>query len=264
MTEEVTLQDETPVEVIEEQSLDSAPNTEAEVAQEVDQESINKTINRKHFEMKEAERNQAAAEKERDELQKKFDELERSNTPKTVPDIPDRYDFDSDLEFQQAVESRDVVVRQIAKQAGQRETLQQQQYDTQQRQYQQEQLEQSKANAAYEDKVTKFGISADDSKQALTNIELLGGVGAELSARIVKSDIGPLMVQYLSTNPLEVDAIQKMSVFDQGDYFRELTTKAEQLKPKQSETPAPPTDIQGGGIDTELGKYPLSQGASFE
>ena len=253
---EETLQGES-AEVVETEVVAETPTESA--PEEKSQESIQKVINKKHFQAKEAERNAQAEKQRADDLQRQLDEA-NVQTPVEVPDLPDPYDDN----YETQIQARDNIIRQRAAY----DAAQQQQYQTQETNRQQAQAKQqaelrSKAEK-YTERAIDMGITAEELQeagQAVANY----GISEDLTMAILGDEEGALLTKYLAANPSEMDTLANMSSYDAAMHIeRNVRSKAAALKPKTTKAPEPPADIEGNGVDGEFARLGLIKGAQFE
>lgn len=263
MTEEAVIDttNDEYVEEVQEVTEEVTPETDKETSEapDVNQENINKAINRKHFQMKEAERKAEAERLRAVELENKLQQYEREQAEVEVPDYPDPYDDD----YEDKLRQRDQIIRQRAEAD----------YSQQQARYQQEQQAQTAQQAknaeiqkqaeAYSANAEKLGVTPEALQAAGQAIAPY--VSEDLSMAILREPDGALITQYLASNFSEVDKLASMNTYDAAIYMETaVKAKVAELKPKQTNAPSPATDIKGGSVDPSLGKYPLTSGATFE
>lgn len=235
------------------ETSDLAP--ESEKTEQINQEAINKAINKKHFEKMQALR-------ERDAALARLAQLEQQ-IPKNdivVPELPDPYDDN----YRQKMQEREAIIAYKAVMDAQKAQMEAQRvYNRQieqQKQYQQ--LEHSVKS--YTDKAKSYGISEAElaaAGQAVADY----GISNDLTIAILNDSDGALITRYLASNPAEIEALNSLNPYGQAIYIeRNIRGKATALKPKHSNAPKPPTMVDGRGVDPILGKYPLLKGAKFE
>jgi len=231
------------------------PQVDDEVAK---QEAINKAINKKHFEAKQAER-------ERDEARAKLAELQKAEQERqaaTVGNIPPAPDpFDDDYEVK-AMAREDAIRKQASFEAENQVLLQQQQRQ-QQEQAQAKAVAQSEAITAYAAKANELGVKQDEL-QAAGNTVAQYGLSDDLIMHILKDSEGPLITKHLAANPQEGFQLASMSPYAVGSFLDGIKQKASALKPKTTEAPPPAERLSGNGVDTNKGQFHHIGGAKFE
>ena len=252
-----------PTKIENQDGAELAPASEAQHEEQaqvetVNQDAINKAINKKHFEAKQAER-------ERDEALAKVAEFEKKQQEQLaaqvgdIPPMPDAFDDDFDAK----VKARDdALLRKAEFDAQQNLYLQQQQF--QQQQEQQRRAEEVQKQAAnYTDKAKEYGISNEELNKA-GNLVASYGVSDDLTMAILSDSEGPLITQYLAANPMEISALNSGNPYIAGAKLAEIKIKASALKPRTSNAPEPATKVQGSSVDADANQYQHIKGAKFE
>ena len=221
------------------------------------QQLINDRIGKVTFQAKQAER-------ERDELREqiaKRDEEDRAAEAARagdIPSIPNELDDD----FAEKMAERDAAIRRQTQFEASQANYQQQQKDQQALAQQQVQAEQQKTLIAYNARAAELSIDAQEL-QAAENAIVSFGVTGDLASHIMSDPDGPLIVKELAANPSDAMTLINLSPFQQGAYLDQIKAKAEALKPKPTNTPAPSDVLTGSGAQVDAGKYPNSGGATF-
>lgn len=244
-----------------EQGAELAPDSETQHEQkaeaDVNQDAIQKVINKKHFEAKEAERKAAEFQKQLEEYQRKEMEAQASRF-QSLPEAPDPFEdnYDEKLKsYQQAIYEKAKFDAQ--NEAYQQQTLQQQQLE----QAKKAQELQAKAQT-YESRAKELGISKEEVQltgQTLVN----AGLNEDLANAILEDSDGPLMAKYLSANLSDLEVLQSSNPYLAGAKLNEIKQKANALKPKSSKAPEPATIVKGSTVDTESKRFVHSKGATF-
>jgi hypothetical protein len=237
---------------------ESAPQSE-EAKAEAKQQAIQETINKKHAQAKQAER-------ERDDALARVAQFEAAQREKeaaqiaAIPDYPDEYDDN----FQQKLAERDAaLVRQAQFNQSQQSYNQQQQQQAQAQQQKQELATQTAA-ANYNARATELDISGS-VLQAAGQAVAGFGIGEDVVMHILTHKDGPLITKYLADHPVEAIDLAGMSPITQGVYLEQVHSKALAASPKakKSNAPSPPSDISGAGVNSDSGAFPNSKGATF-
>ena len=124
---------------------------------------------------------------------------------------------------------------------------------------------------AYQDSVTKFNGTAqtfgiDQNQLAVMGqtIASYGGLTPDVSSFVINDEQGMLIYQHMAANPLDIQTVNNMTPMQAGVFLESVKTKQAALNTKKtSDTPDPPDRLDGGGVDTDAGKYPYSKGAVF-
>ena len=209
-------------------------------------ENVQKVINRKHWQAKEAERKLEAANKRLAELESKLN----TNQEPQIPEMPDTYD----PEYAAKVMDRDKKVAEHAQwKANQDFQVKQQQTQAEEaRRKQQEQLQQQ--ITVYDQRVVQSGISPEESIQQQNIVAPV--LGADLSYFVLNHAEGPAIVKYLSQDVMALDKIANMHPMDAASYIgTEVVKKAVKVKKSATtQTPDPPETLgkgAGGGTKSQ-------------
>lgn len=251
--------EETPVESAE---LATASEAEHEEQPQVDeqakaQEAINKAINKKHFEAKEAERRAEEAERQLQEFQRKEQERMAAQYA-DIPPIPDAFDDDYDAK----IKARDEALLAKARFDAQQQTLQQQEQARQQQAQADKARQFQEKAASYSKKALELGIKQEEL-QAAGNTVANYGLEDGLVLHILSDEDGPLITKHLAANPQEGYELAQTSPYEVGLKLASIKEKAKALKPKKSNTPPPTEKVEGSAV-TPDDSYAHIKGASFE
>lgn len=231
------------------------PQVDEEAAK---QEAIQKAINKKHFEAKQAER-------ERDEALAKVAEFEQKKREElaaqagNIPPLPDPFDDD----YEQQLKAReDALIAQANYNAQNQAYLHSQQIQ-QQQEAQAKQQAQAKLEQDFLTNARSTGAK-DDEIVSVVNTLVQAGLQGDLGSAIMADKDGFFIAKHLAENPMEAYELSTMNPILAGAKYAELRSKASALKPQVSKAPKPVTNLQGNGVDPELGKYKYLDGATFE
>lgn len=222
------------------------------------QAKIDYAFAKKQKELREERQLREKEAQKRQELEQRLAKYETGQRPE-VQALPDPYDPEYDLKIAQRE-------KQIRKQ---------EQWD-QQKRYN-EQLSQQQAQEARNAHIKRVNDAVQtfqkrtkalglDEKQVAESEALIAQFvtpqSAELVEHFLTDDDGPLIVQFLASNPFELDKLSSMSVAKAAVYIeRKVKPNAQKLKPATTQTPKPATVLEGkGGEDIN----PLIKGATFE
>lgn len=240
-------------------ATDSDDRHEEQDQADVNQEAIQKVINKKHFEAKEAERKAEALQKRLDEIEAK--QFEQSNQPQNVPPLPDVFDDD----YEQRIAERDRIITQNAQIEFTRKQQEQQSLYQQQIEQQKQAEALNEKLTSYTNKAKELNISSSELQEA-ANIVGMYGLNEQVQLAIVSDDKGPLITKYLAKHPQEVEALNaslSQGFVAAGQVYEAIKLKAANSKPKTTNAPTPPTRVDGGAVDSDSAKYPHSKGAKF-
>lgn len=212
---------------------------------EEQQQVFNEAIAKKVAKQREAERKAEEIERKFQEAQAKLAKYETPIRP-DIPPPPDRYDFNSDSEFQQAIQHRDALIARAtafdvqANWERQQEQFRQQQAQAEQQRKMQELVE------SYSSKADKLGIAAAELQAAGQQVAQYG-IPERIAARILRDERGPEVTVYLSRNLAELDTLANMEPEDAAVYIETvIKPKSRRNPPKLPTEPAEP--IKGAGV----------------
>lgn len=222
---------------------------------EESQEAVNKRIGKLTFEKRQAER-------EKLELAERLRALEEQFKP-TEPELPNPPDPFADDYDEQMAQYNEKMRQRIAWETEQKYKQEQQQQA--QVQQQQQQLEQVRQQAAdYATNAERLGIDKARLAQAGNTVAQYG-INQDVAKAILADEQGPLITDYLASNVAELDQVVRMPPVQAALYIESrVKPKLQQLKPKTSSTPKPPSSIASTNVDKDLGKYPHLGAAKFE
>jgi len=192
---------------------------------------------------------QRQAERERDELKKKLEEIETKSQPVLskvdIPPIPDSWDDN----YEARIRERDNAIMQNAKfEAAEAQRLQaqaEQQRKTEREQFNRQQ-ELSETLATNSKKLGVDPARLDSAQEVL--VKQISDSGRDMTRivdRLLSDPMGALMIQHLATNQLDMHDIIYASPEDAGFLLAEVKQKAALLKPKPSSAPSPATTLSG-------------------
>jgi len=243
-----------------EQTSDAEGKTDEEPKKKINQEAVNKKINKLYSEKKQAEEKATQESAKRAELEAKLEELTKTKLP-DIPPLPDVLD----PEYTKKLQERDEIIRQHGAVEHEQKLLE----DAKKAAVQAE----LKTDQEYvKTIIDKFDTTTATLKLDKTSVEkssmVVGSAipGKTALARfLLESDDGPLNVLYLANadNAQELDKISKMSEVQAAVYIATVVApKAASLKPKQSSTPDPPYTPRGRAKN--VAEYANLEGATFE
>lgn len=207
------------------------------------QEAANKAINKKHFQFKEAERQQKAAEDRASELEAKLQSMEQGSEP-VVPAIPDPYSENYEAE----VKAYGEAIQRKTQFDQRQQFAQEQQSRTQQEAQQAETKRVNDLISGFNDRATQLGLDQTEIDQAGDTVAQYG-INQDLVFFLLEDNEGPLITKYLAANPLELEALRNMNPMQAAIKVNsEIRERASSLKPQVSNAPEPPETINGGGV----------------
>lgn len=228
------------------------------------QKVFDAAINRQHSKYREAERAKQDTQAQLTAANGRISDFEANQPKPVIPKLPDRFDFDSDGDFDAAVATRDATIVAVAQhQQIQANIAQAATTENEQAQLAEQQVRVNNAQTLVENSA-KLGISNDDLGKA-TAVVGSYNLSTEIRTGLMTDPDGPVMLAYLAANPLEVEALQNMGVFDASNHLGTvIRQKASALKPKTSDAPPPPDVLSGNGAPEGKGKLPNDMGYTLE
>lgn len=214
--------------------------------------------------MAEAKREKREIEQKLAQQQEELDRI-RSQQPQetrpNVPEIKDKFDYDSDEEYFRAISDRDKAIADGAKFDAKQEVLQQQAQYQQQQALQAEAQEAQKLYVGYLDNAEKNGVGRAKAEESAAALVQFGfndnGLGRILLA---EPDAG-LIVPFVASNVDAMDSLTSASLHNVGRVIDSIRAKAAALKPNVTEAPDPIGSVGGSAVPpAERGP----KGASFE
>jgi len=224
----------------------------------IPQEKINERINKKHLELMEAREANERLAKEKSELEAKLAEINKPGGLKPVPDIPDSFDPD----FHEKLQERDRIL--VANSEYEhRVRLNQAAIDkvNYEKSVQEEKVRTEKVNS-YRERIAKFGLDEAKLTKAESNVVRFLP-NQDVKQFILEDDNGPLIVQHLNDNPVELTKVATMNPIAAALYLKETVSKiAKKLQPNPTSTPDPIRINKGRAAPDET--HPDNVGATFE
>lgn len=222
------------------------------------QRNNQKAINKQHLKFRDEERKRIELEGRVAETERKISEQQGADQDIVIPEMPDSFDDDYDVKVKQ----RDEAIRRNAMQDQKRQSALDQNVVSQQEQERSKRESAQNRNDKFMENAVKLGVNAEnliESQNSVVNY----GVPPEIAAAIVEDDIGPLIVQHLAANPLDLHDLVNLPPMQAGITFERIKTKAATLKPKPSAAPDPSTDLGGRTGSYKNGKLG-PEGAVYE
>lgn len=244
---------ETEDTTVEESSASTPENDAGE--QPVITPEAQKIIAEKAFKEREAKREANEAKRELEEIRR---QQATAQVP-TIPPIPDRYDFDTDAEYELAIRDRDDKIRKVATHE-QEQALEKQRAEEAEKAHWEEQARQLQT------KVVNYASNADKLGIDKANLETAGRVvetylRQDIQVAMLDDEDAPVVTMYLASNPQAIDQLNNANSLNIGKIYADIAGKAAALKPKQSSAPPPADILEGGAPPLE---DPRLDGMTFE
>lgn len=248
-------------EVEEPQQLDEAtPAEPVETAETKDEpEDLRKVIAEKEKVIAEKAFKEREARRRADSLDKRLKELEAKQNPEfdgVIPPKPDPFDDDYDKKIQAREDALQRKARADLMSIQQKEA----EAEAQRKREREEYEKQQKQQADFRRNAAELGVDQEVlSKSAQTVISY--GVTPDIEDALMSDKDGPLMLNYLAANPLELADLIEASPLRAGMLLADVKSKSLKLKPKPSSAPPPAQTVEGRGAPKrERGP----KGATFE
>ena len=217
-----------------------------------------KAINKQHAKYREEERKRIKAEDKAKELEDKLTAIESAKVETDIPPLPDPYDDD----FEAKVKARDEAIKRKATEDAQKSIVTQQQNAQEEDAKKADQKRVDNLITNYTSRISTLGLSAEAVRVAGDKV-VEYGISSDLAEFILKQEDGPLITQYLSENPIELDNLRNMTVIDGAMRINsDIRNAASSLKPQASTAPDPAETLSGRGAGEQV--HPLLKGATFE
>jgi hypothetical protein len=222
------------------------------------QEKTEFAFQKKQKQLKEETRKREDIEQQLKETQAKLAEFTTVKRP-VVPPVPDTLDPNYDV----LTAERDEIIRaQVKFDTDANAQTAQQEVNTQ-NYINQRNKEVAAKKVAYEAKVVDLGISTEDaSKYDKVVADSLGQAHWQTAEYMVSHEQGPLIVKYLATHPLELDALSELSPLQAvAEIEKAIIAGAKDPEPAKPNTPDPSKVLDGKGAPKV--KHPALKGATF-
>lgn len=215
-------------------------------------------VNRQHKKYRDEERVRVKETSRADTAERELEELQAKNAEVVIPPVPDKY---SDT-FEADIKERDDAIAAQEKQNATNELAVAERKKKDDARLTEEEAVLTKRVAGFDSNMVSHGLNPADTKAAADTV--IGyGISTAFQDVLLEDPDGPLFVQYLADNPLELEEMDKMSTFQLVTHMNgEIRQKALLLKPKTSGAPNPPRQIKGGGAPDQ--KENWEKGAVYE
>ncbi len=252
--DETIVEDDVDKEIVD----DDKKIKEKEVKKRTQQDKIDFAFSKKQKQFQEEKRLRKEAENKNAQYKQQLQKFQQPKRP-DIPEMPDMLD----PQYEQKLQLREETIK---AQVIHDQRLKMQQQHNKQRQQQQLQAranELKQKTNAYAERSKNFGISDEDAKKYEDSIApFISPKNAKIAEYILDHEQGPLIVKYLSKNPMEMEKLSSMNPMNAAVYISStIAEKSAKVKPKTSKTPAPGKTIKGKGGTT---KNAALEGATFE
>ena len=247
-----------------EPQAEPTPETEPTPAEETPPDGFigldkhQKEVNHQHRKFRDEERDRVKAEERASTAEKQLDELKQKQAEVVIPAVPDPYSET----YQADIKERDEAIAAQTKQNAANETAVAERKQKDEARVADDNAALEKRVAAFDSNMVTHGLNPIETKAAADTI--IGyGISDTFQDILLEDPDGPLFVNYLSQNPVELEEMNRMSTLQLVNHLNgEIRPKASLLKPKTSNAPDPPLTLRGGGVTEQ--KEAWEQGAVYE
>lgn len=215
-------------------------------------------VNRQHKKFRDEERAKAKESGRADAAEKELEELKAKTSEVVIPPVPDRYSdtYDADIK------ERDEAIAAQSQQSAANEVAaaERQKKDDARKTEAEKAL--IKRVADFDTNMVSHGLNPAETKKAADTV-IDYGISELFQDVLLEDPDGPLFVQYLAANPVEVEEMNRMSARQLVNHMNgDIRQKALLLKPKTSDAPDPPPRLKGGGAPEQRENW--EKGAVYE
>lgn len=237
---------------------DQSRKDKKEARKRTQQEKIDYAFSKKQKQLQEEKRLRAEAEEKVSRYER---ELQKFKIPKR-PEIPEMPDI-VDPQYKQKLALREQTIKHQVMYDQKLKMYQHHQKQQQKNQHNQRLNELQQKTVKYAERSKDFGINDEDAKKYEDSIApFISPKNAKMAEYLLDHEQGPLIVKYLSKNPIEMEKLASMSDMNAAVYIEtKLAEKAKDSKPKTSKTPPPGKTLKG---KSGTNKHAALDGASFE
>jgi hypothetical protein len=207
---------------------------------EEQQAVVNDAIGKKVAKQREAERKAQEYEQQLAEARQKLQQYEAPVRP-DIPPPPDPYEDN----FAAKVAHRDAMIAKAAQFDARQDAQREQEAARQQQAAAEQKQKLAKAEEDFIKNGTNLGIDRDELYAA--SMRVAPHIAGPIGLRVLNDPQGPEIAQYLDKNPLELDKLARMEVFDAAIYIENtIKPKAKRAPPKLA--PEPTENLSGAAM----------------
>ncbi len=215
-------------------------------------------VNRQHKKFRDEERAKAKEAGRADAAEKELEELKAKTSEVVIPPVPDRYSET----YEADIKERDNAIAAQAEQHAANDVAVAERKKKDDARGAEEDKALTKRVADFDSNMVSHGLNPAETKTAADAV--IGyGISTAFQDVLLEDPDGPLFVQYLAANPVELEEMDRMSVFQLVNHMNgDIRQKALLLKPKTSNAPDPPPHLKGGGAPEQREDW--EKGAQYE
>lgn len=250
----------TPEELAELATAEQQPEQEPEETHDgfINLDKHQQDVNRQHKRFRDEERARTKEASRADAAEKELEELKAKTSEVVIPPVPDKY---SDS-FEADIKERDEAIAAQSKQSAATEVAAAERQKKDDARKTEEEKALTERVTGFDSNMVSHGLNPVETKTAADTV--IGyGISDAFQDVLLEDPDGPLFVQYLAANPVELEEMNRMSVFQLVNHMNgDIRQKALLLKPKTSNAPDPPLKIKGGGAPEQREDW--EKGAVYE
>lgn len=217
-----------------------------------------KDINVQHKKYRDEERGRVSAEERATKVEKELETLKSQQAEVVVPPVPDQYSET----YTEDVAERDAAIKRQAENEAEQTRQAEQQKQRDEVRVTDETAALQKRVAAFDSNMVTHGLNPIETKTA-ADVVIGYGISDTFQDILLEDPDGPLFVNYLSQNPVELEEMNRMTTLQLVNHLNgDIRAKASLLKPKTSNAPDPPINLKGGGAPEQ--KEDWERGAVYE
>lgn len=210
----------------------------------VPKEENDRQVGFQHKKFRDEERLRIKTEEELKEAKRRLSELQPKVDDVVIPPVPDP----NSETFAEDVVKRDEAIARKAQLAANEQIQAKQRQDGEAERAAQVEAAIAEKVKGFDTNMVAHGLNPNETKAAADAV-IQYGISDNFQDILLEDPDGPLFVQYLAKNPLELEQMNGMSPLQLVNHLNgDMRTKAALLKPKTSAAPAPPITLEGGGV----------------
>lgn len=217
-----------------------------------------KDVNVQHKKWRDEERQHAKARERAEKAERELADFKSTQAEHQIPPPPDPYS----TSYADDVATRDEAIRQHAENEAAVKQAEGDQLREKEASTERERVTETERISAFDANTLSLGLDPAGTKKAADTV-IDYGISATLANHVMEDPDGPLMVQYLSENPVVLDELNGLTPYQLNIRITDdIRAKASLLKPQTSNAPAPPQTVKGGGVPEQ--KESWEAGAKYE
>lgn len=217
-----------------------------------------KDVNVQHKKFRDEERGRKAEHEGRVKAENELKALKAHQASESIPPVPDQYS----ATYVEDMTERDEAIRRKADQDAQIKTADNEKIRERDARAATQMEQITERVQVFDANAATLGLDAAVMKKAADTV-IEYGINAVVEEFVLLDPDGPLLLQYLSDNPVELEQLNGLSSYHMASRINnDIRAKASLLKPQTSNAPPPPVEISGGGVPES--KESWEKGAKYE